>query len=144
MWKQVDDSLQLLLLADRNLDGNAALRELRLEACERRVEVGALSVEHVHAENAGDPEPFAPLPEAGRLHLDPGDCRDDHDRTLDDVERSERVGLESRVARRVDQVDLPALPFEMAEGRGERHLAPLLLLFPVGDRRARTRPTRGG
>ena len=48
----------------------------------------------------------------------------------------DRVALEARLAGRVDQVDLPALPLEVAERRRDRHLALLLVLVPVGDRRA--------
>ena len=43
---------------------------------------------------------------------------------------------EARVAGRVDQVDLAALPLEVAERRGERHLPALLVLVPVGGGRA--------
>ena len=46
------------------------------------------------------------------------------------------VAAEAGVAGGVDQVDLAPLPVEMADRRGERHLAPLLVLVPVGGRRA--------
>src|SRR5439155_15938446 len=47
--------------------------------------------------------------------------------------------LEPGVARRVDQVQLAVLPRAVGERGGERHLAPLLVLVPVGDGRARIR-----
>src|SRR5262249_62039928 len=47
------------------------------------------------------------------------------------------VTAEARVAGGVDQVDLPVLPLEVAERGGQRHLAALLVLVPVGGRRAR-------
>ena len=55
------------------------------------------------------------------------------------------VGLEAGVAGRVDQVELAALPVEVRERRGQRHLAAVLVLVPVGDRRAgldRAEPVR--
>ena len=62
--------------------------------------------------------------------------RDDDERALDDVERRDRVRLEAGVAGRVDQVDLASLPLEEGERGGQRHLALLLVLVPVGDRAA--------
>src|SRR5439155_3570070 len=58
------------------------------------------------------------------------------ERSLDDVQGGDRVALEARLARRVDEVDLPALPLEMAQGRRDRHLALLLVLVPVRGGRA--------
>src|SRR5205823_8291016 len=43
---------------------------------------------------------------------------------------------EARIARRVDQVDLPVLPLEVHERAGEGHLPLLLVLVPVGGGRA--------
>ena len=48
----------------------------------------------------------------------PIDAADDDERALDDAQRRERVGLEARVAGRVDEVDLAALPLE--RGRATR------------------------
>ena len=73
------------------------------------------------------------LPVARGLNLDAHHGADDEERALDDTDRRDRVALEARVARRVDQVDLPALPLEVADRRGERHLPSLLVLVPVGD-----------
>ena len=58
--------------------------------------------------------------------------------------RGDRVSDEARVARRVDQVDLAVLPLGVADARGERHVSSLLVLVPVGDRRAppRSCPSR--
>src|SRR4029079_10623990 len=43
----------------------------------------------------------------------------------------DHVALEAGVARGVDQVDLAALPLNVAEGRGERHLAVVLVVVPL-------------
>ena len=71
------------------------------------------------------------MPGTGRLHLDSHDGADDDERALDDPERGDHVALEAGVAGRVDQVDLAALPIDVAEGRGERHLAVVLVVVPV-------------
>ena len=60
---------------------------------------------------------------------------DDHDRSVGDAERGDRVGDEARVAGRVDQVDLAAVVLERGDGGADRHLALLLVRFEVGGRR---------
>ena len=109
--------------------------ELRAKLLERSEEVRALAVEHVHEDDAGEPEVFCALPVARGLHLDAHDAADGDERALDDVQRGDRVALKARLAGRVDEVDLAALPLEVGERVGDRHLALLLVLVPVGDRR---------
>ena len=75
------------------------------------------------------------MPVAARLHLDPHHAADGDEGSLDDVECGDRVTLEARLPGSVDEVDLPALPVEMAERRGDGHLTLLLVLVPVRDRR---------
>jgi len=62
--------------------------------------------------------------------------KNDTEVTDDDVQRCNRVALEARLAGRVDQVDLPLVPLEVAERVRDGHLALLLVLVPVGDRGA--------
>ena len=132
--EEVDDALELVLVPDRDLHGDAALGELRAKLLERGEEVRALAVEHGHEEDAAEAECLGALPEARRLHLDAVDAVDRHERSLDHAERGERVGLEARVAGRVDEVDLPLVPLEVAERGRQRHLAAVLVVVPVGDR----------
>ena len=56
-------------------------------------------------------------------------------RAFDDVERGDRIALEARLAGRVDEVDLPLVPLEVAERVRDGHLAVLLVLVPVRDGR---------
>ena len=135
--EDVDDAGQLVLGADRQLDGDAARRELLLHLAERAEEVGALPVEHVDEEDARDPELVGALPDARRPDLDAHDAAEDEQRPLDDPERAARLALEARVAGDVDEVQLPALPLRVRERERDRHLPLLLVVVPVGDRRAR-------
>src|SRR5262249_36785008 len=75
------------------------------------------------------------LPLPRRLHLDPHDRADCEERALDDLQGRDRIALEARVAGRVDEVDLPLLPLEVADRRGEGHLPLLLVVVPPGDSR---------
>ena len=126
-----------MLAPDGDLDGDAVRRELRLHRLEHGEEVRALAVEHVHEGEPGDALPLAALPHAGGRDLDAVDAVHDDERGLDDAQRRERVGLEARVAGQVDEVDLRVVPLDVGQGAGEGHLPLVLVLLPVGDRRAR-------
>ena len=134
--ENVDDSRQLVLGSDRQVDGDALVPELRPELLENPEEVRPLAVEHVHEDDAREAQLFRAAPVPRRLHLDAHDAADRDERALDDVQRGDRVALEARLAGSVDQVDLAALPLEVAERVRDRHLALLLVLVPVGDRAA--------
>ncbi len=133
--QDVDDPRQLVLGPDRQVHGDAALRELLLQLAERAEEVGALAVEHVDEEHTGDPELLGPPPDPRRADLDAHHAAQDDERALDDAERAASLALEARVARDVDQVELPLLPVGVRERERDRHHAPLLVVVPVGDGR---------
>ena len=134
--QQVDDPGQLVLRADREVDGDALRRELRLERFESPEEARALAVEHVHEEDAGQAERVRALPDPARVDLHAHDAAEDDERPFDHAHRRDRVPLEARIARRVDQVDLAVLPRHVGDGSRERHAAFVLFVVPVGDRRA--------
>jgi hypothetical protein len=133
--QEVDDPGQLVLAADRQVDGDTAVGELRAERLERAEEVGPLAVEHVHEDDPREAEIVGALPEPRRPDLDAHHAADGEQRALDHAQRRDRVALEARVARRVDEVDQAPLPVEVREPGGERHLAPVLVLVRVGDGR---------
>ena len=135
--EEVDDSGQLVLAADRELDRDAAVRRAAAaRASSTRIEVGALAVEHVDEDDARELLLVGALPDASRVDLDAHDAAEDDDDSFDDPQRRERVGLEARVAGRVDEVDLAVFPLEVTERAREGHPALLLVLVPVGDGRA--------
>ena len=126
-----------MLHSDRQAHGDAALREQLFELAQRAVEVGTLAVEHVHEDDPREATRFRTLPHATCAHFDAHHGTDHHERAVGDHQRGDRVALEARVAGRVDEVDLPLLPLGVRERGGKRHLAPLLVLVPVGDGVAR-------
>ena len=135
--QQVDDSGQLVLGADRQVDGDALVGKLLAHRAERPEEVGALAVEHVHEEDTRQAALICARPLTRRLDLDAHHGADGEERALHDAERGNRVSLEAGVPRRVDQVDLAFLPVDVADRRCERHLPLLLVLVPVADRGTR-------
>ena len=133
---EVDDAADLVLGADGDLGGDRVRPEGGLERLQRAEEVGALAVEHVHEDQAGDVELLGALPQASGGDLDAHHRVDDEDRRLAHAQRAERVGDEARLARGVEEVDLAVHPFERAQRRRDRHPARLLVVVGVRDRRA--------
>ncbi len=125
-----------MLGPDRQVHGDTAGRELLLDLSQRAVEVGALAVEHVDEEDAGEAEVVGQVLDARGADLEPHHSVDHDERTLDDPQRAARLALEARVARHVDEVDLPPLPVRVHQRERDRHPALLLVLVPVADRGA--------
>ncbi len=117
--------------------GDALRRELVAQRLERAEEVGALAVEHVDEDHAREAELVGELPRPRRAHLDAHHGRDGHERALDDPSGAPQLALERRIARHVDQVDLPVLPLRVLERHRDRELPLVLVLIRVGDRRSR-------
>ncbi len=143
--QEVDDAAHLVLRADRQLDRDATVGQLLAHGVEHTEEVGALTVEHVHEDDAGELVLVGAPPDAGRVDLDAHDRADDDEGALDDTERGIRVGLKAGVTRAVDEVDLTVVPLEVQQSTGERHLPLVLVVVPVGDGRAlldRAQPVR--
>ena len=134
--EQVDDADELVLLADRQLHGDDLGAEGLLEEAEGVVEVGALTVEHVADDDAAQSAGGRAVPEPLVLDLDAEHGVDDDQRGLDDPQGGDRVGLEARVAGRVDEVEGEAAAVDVRQTGREAHLAFLLVVVPVGDRGA--------
>ncbi len=63
--QEIDDSADLVLDSDRQVHGDRSGRERVPDLLEHAEEVGALAVEHVHEEDAGEPELLRPGPRPG-------------------------------------------------------------------------------
>ena len=134
--EDVDDPLELVLRADRDVHGDALRRELVLDLAERPEEVGSLAVEHVDHEQPREAELLGELLDPRGTDLEAHHSGDDDERALDDAERAARLTLEGGVAGAVDEVDLAALPLGVRDRQRDRDGAPLLVLVGVGDGRA--------
>ncbi len=133
---EVDDTLDVVLGADRDLRSDDVRTEGGLELVERAIEVRALAVEHVDEQHARDVELGCTRPQPGGRDLDAHHGVDDEHGGLAHAQRTERVGDEARLAGGIQQVDLALLPLQRAERRGDRHLARLLVGIGVRHGRA--------
>ncbi len=109
---QVDDSLDLVLCADRDLRRDDVRAEGALQLLQRAEEVGALAVEHVHEQHSRDVELGRARPQADRRDLDSHHGVDHEHGGLAHPQRAQGVGHEALVARGVEQVDLALVPLE--------------------------------
>jgi hypothetical protein len=109
---EVDDPGDVLLAAHGDLRGHDVRPERRLERVERPEGVGPLAVEHRDEDQPGEVQLRRALPQAQRRGLDPHDRVHDEDGGLAHPQGAERVGDEARLARGVEEVDLPLAPGE--------------------------------
>ena len=128
---EVDDAVEVVLGADRDLRGDDVRPEGLLQRVEGTEEVRPLAVEHVHVDQPGYVQLLGAFPQPSRGDLDAQDAVDHEDGRLTYAQRAERVGDEAGLAGGVDQVDLRVAPLERCERRGDRHAAGLLVLVGV-------------
>src|SRR4051794_26130591 len=130
---QVDDSEEVGLGADRQLQhqrGGVQPLDHHVDAAE---EVGAGAVELVHEAHPGDGVLVRLAPHGHRLRLDARDTVEHRHGAVEDPERTLHLGSEVHMSRRVDDVDLVVLPPAGRRGGRDRDAALLLLLHPVHD-----------
>ena len=102
-----------------------------------RLEARALAVQPVqHDEARAASSSSAACPHLLGRHLDAGHRVDDHQRRIRDAQRGARVAEEVRHPRRVDEIDLAAVPLGVGEAGGEGVLAGDFFFVVVGDRGA--------
>ena len=121
--EQVGDSVERCLLADGQLERGDACAEPIPELFERAVERGAFLVELVDEDHAGDAQLPGESPDPLGADLDSVDGVHHEHGEIDHAQGGVDVANEVGVARRVDEVDLVALPLERGVGQGERHPA---------------------
>ena len=119
--------------ADRDLGRDDVGAEGALQRVERGEEVGALAVEHVDEDQPRQSLGVGAAPEALGVDLDAHRGVDDDHGGVGDPQRGDGVGDEARLARGVDQVDLPPFVLEGRDRGVDRHLPPLLVGLVVGD-----------
>ena len=131
---QVDHSLDVVLCTDRDLRGDGVRAERALDLLQRAVEVGALAIEHVHEQHPRDVQLRRSRPQAAGRDLDAHHGVNDEHSRLAHAQRTEGVGDEARLARRVKQVDLAISPRKRAQRRRDRHLPRLLIGIGIRHR----------
>jgi len=107
-----------------------------LHGLERAREAGAIAVQARADDEAGQLQLVGGRPDLFRGHLNARHGIHDNDGGLRHTKRGPRVGQKVAHARRVNQVDLLFVPFEVGERRGQRVPARDRFIVEVSDRRA--------
>src|SRR5690606_17419709 len=132
---QIDNTLEVALSADRQLDDERPRAETLLDGADRVVEVGA---ELVHLVDEADTRNLVLVrlpPNLLGLRLDTFLAVEDGDGTVEHTQRTLHLNSEVDVAGCVDDVDLVVVPEGGGSSRGNSDTPLLLLLHPVHRRR---------
>ena len=130
---QVDDADELVLGANRQLDGDGVALQLRLDLRQRFLEVRADAVHLVDEADARDTVLVRLTPHGFRLRLDARDGVEHRDRAVEHAQRALDFDGEIDVTGRVDDVDAVIAPEARGRGGRDGDAALLLLLHPVHD-----------
>ena len=133
---EVDDAAEVLLFADRQLNGNDGAIARFVQRRQRSLQAGAFAVQAVDDDEAWQGELLGRGPDFFGLHHHAADRIDDDQRGVRDVKRGGGVGEEIPHPGRVDQVDLVFVPLGVGEAGRERVLAGDFFFVVVGDGRA--------
>ena len=133
---EVDDALERVLAADRQLDGHRVRAEALADRLDAAPEVGAGAVELVDEAEARHAVAVGLAPDRLGLGLHAGHAVEDDDRAVEHAQAALHLDGEVHVPGRIDDVDAMVLP-EAGRGRGrDRDAALLLLGHPVHRGRA--------
>ena len=133
---QVDDALELVFLADGQLDGNRAGIQALADGVDGVLEIGAHLVNLVDEANARNAVLVGLAPDGLRLRLDPMHGVEHGARAVEHAQRTLHLGGEVHVAGRIDNVDANVFPEAGRSRRRDGDAALLLLRHPIHRRRA--------
>ncbi|APA94092.1 hypothetical protein NS506_00001 [Nocardia seriolae] len=128
---QVDDALELVLGADRQLDDQRLRAQAVDDGLDGEVEVGAQLVHLVDEADARDVVLVGLAPDLLGLGLDAFLAIEHRDGAVEDAQRTLDLDREVHVAGGVDDVDLVVFPETGRRGRRDGDAAFLLLRHPV-------------
>jgi hypothetical protein len=128
------DVPRLALAADGEVYGNGGASEVFLDAGERAREIGAVAIQLVDDDGAGELELFGEGPDLFGLDFHAGNAVDDYDGGIGGDEGPAGVINKDVVTRGIQDVDLGFLPLGHGDGSRDRDFALDFLLVKISDR----------
>ena len=120
-------------LPDRDEEGDGLRAEGLADLAEDAEEVDVVGVHLGQGDDPAEPQPARLLGDLAGVDLDARGGRDGDDHVLDGGQGAQGVADEVGVARRVDEVDLLALPLEVEQVAVDGQVPSFLLVVDVGD-----------
>ena len=133
---QVGHAAEFVIAAERDLAEQGVGAEALADAFHAMREVGADAVHLVDVAHARHVVLVGQAPVGLGLRLDAGDAVEDHNRAVENAQRTVHLDREIDVSGRIDDVDLEALPLGRDRRALDRDAALALLLHVVGRGRA--------
>ena len=136
--------MKLALRANRKLQRDGGASESFGDRIDRRVKIGALFIELGDDQQARQVELFGKAPALLGLHFDAADAVNDDQRGIGGAQRALGVKDERGKARRVNEVDLRAVPLDVSQRAMDRSLADNLILIVIGNGAAFVNTAKAG
>ncbi len=133
---EIDDALERVLRADRQLDGNCVRLEALMHHLDDIVEICASDVHLVDIRHARNVVLLSLAPYGFRLGLDAAACGQDRHSAIEDAQGALDLYRKVHMARRINDVDTMAFPMASRRSGRDRDAALLLLDHPVHRRSA--------
>ena len=131
-FDQVNNALEGVFNADRQLQRNPIDAELFRQRFGRAIEIGAGAVKLVDEDNARHVVAVSQAPIGLRLRLHAGDTFNDEDRTIQHAQGPVHFNVEVNMARRINDVDAVVIPHGSHGGGGDGDPALAFLVHVIG------------
>src|ERR1035441_8448474 len=131
---QIDNTVEIALAAHGEVDRYGGASEVFLDAGQRALEIGALTIQLVHHNGARQFELFGEGPDFFGLHFHSAHAVHQDDRGIGRHQGAARIVNKYVVARRIQEIDLGLLPLGHGDGSRDRDFALDFLLVKIGDR----------
>ena len=131
---QVDDTFEIALRADGNLDGHGAAAEIGLYAFQGALKIAALASQLIDDDCPRQLEFFAEAPDLFRLNFHTRHAVHQDQRRIGSRQGGFRIVDENVVTGSIDDVDFGLLPLRHGDGSRDRDLALDFLFVKISDR----------
>ena len=131
---EIDDPLEIAFAADGQVDGDGGAPEEFLDAGQGALEIGALAIEFINDDRAGELELVGEGPHLFGLDFDSGDAIDQDQGGGGGDQRAAGVVDKDVISGSIEDVDFGFFPFGHGDGCRDRDFALDFLLVKISDR----------
>ncbi len=110
-FNQIDDPLEVLLLADRKLHGNNIQPKITLQLLHSAIKIGIFPIKFVDHNNPGQAEFIGILPHLFSTHFYPGNSAYHHHAAISHTQSADQIADKIKITGCIQKIDLHTVPF---------------------------------